>query len=78
MIFCSTSPQSWAKNGQAYYENLWNTNCIGTRNVIEECVAKEIPLVFSSSSEAYGLSEQYNNGEATARRDAGQLPSAVP
>ena len=52
------------KNGQAYYEDLWTTNCIGTRNVIDECVAREIPLVFSSSSEAYGLSEQYNNGEA--------------
>ena len=52
------------KNGQAYYEDLWNTNCIGTRNVIEECTRREIPLVFSSSSEAYGLSEQYNNGEA--------------
>jgi dTDP-glucose 4,6-dehydratase len=50
------------KNGQAYYEDLWTTNCIGTRNVIEECERREIPLVFSSSSEAYGLSEQYNQG----------------
>jgi dTDP-glucose 4,6-dehydratase len=51
------------KNGQAYYEDLWTTNCIGTRNVIEECTQRNIPLVFSSSSEAYGLSEQYNQGQ---------------
>lgn len=51
------------KNGQEYYEDLWTTNCIGTRNVIEQCVTWEIPLVFASSSEAYGLSELYNNGE---------------
>jgi len=52
------------KNGQAYYEDLWSTNCIGTRNVIEACIDRNIPMVFASSSEAYGLSEEYNNGQA--------------
>ena len=53
------------KNGQEFYENLWRTNCIGTRNVIEECVSEHnnYPLVFASSSEAYGLSELYNDGK---------------
>lgn len=50
------------KNGQEYYENLWRTNCIGTRNVIEECTARGVKLVFASSSEAYGLSEEYSQG----------------
>ena len=49
-------------NGQFYYEDLWRTNCIGTRNVIEECHKRGIPMVFSSSSEAYGMSELYANG----------------
>lgn len=48
------------KNGQDYYEDLWKTNCVGTRNVIDECIARDIHLVFASSSEAYGLSEFYN------------------
>lgn len=48
------------KNGQAYYEDLWSSNCIGTRNVIEECIGRGIKMVFASSSEAYGLSEDYN------------------
>ena len=52
------------KNGDAYYEQLWETNCIGTQNAITACAKSDTPLVFSSSSEAYGLSEQYNNGEA--------------
>jgi dTDP-glucose 4,6-dehydratase len=50
-------------NGQHYYEDLWSTNCIGTRNVIEECIVRQIPMVFASSSEAYGASELYSNGE---------------
>jgi dTDP-glucose 4,6-dehydratase len=51
-------------NGEAFYENLWKTNCIGTRNVIEECIRRQIKMVFASSSEAYGLSEDYNHGHA--------------
>ena len=42
------------KNGQDFYEDLWTTNCIGTRNVIECCKAHDSFLVFASSSEAYG------------------------
>jgi dTDP-glucose 4,6-dehydratase len=46
-------------NGQEYYEQLWKTNCIGTRNVIEECVRTEAQLIFASSSEAYGMADDY-------------------
>jgi len=54
------------KNGQEFYEDLWRTNCIGTRNVIEECISEHnnYPLIFASSSEAYGLSELYNGGDS--------------
>lgn len=49
------------KNGQEYYEDLWRTNCLGTRNVIEECIRIGATLAHASSSEAYGLSELYTN-----------------
>lgn len=41
-------------NGEAYYEQLWKTNAIGTRNVIDACVQFSAKLLFASSSEAYG------------------------
>ncbi len=41
-------------NGRDYPEQLWKTNCLGTRNVIEQCVEFDTRLIFSSSSEAYG------------------------
>lgn len=46
-------------NGQEYYEQLWKTNCIGTRNVIEECLRTNSVLAFASSSEAYGMADDY-------------------
>lgn len=46
-------------NGQEYYEQLWRTNCTGTRNVIEECLRTKAILAFASSSEAYGLVDEY-------------------
>ena len=41
-------------NGKDFFERLWTTNCIGTHNVIEECIQYGARLVFASSSEAYG------------------------
>src|SRR6266403_958862 len=49
-------------NGQDYYEQLWRTNCLGTRNVIEECIQSKATLAHASSSEAYGLAELYTKG----------------
>jgi dTDP-glucose 4,6-dehydratase len=49
-------------NGQDYYEQLFKTNMTGTQNVIEECIKHRATLAHASSSEAYGLSEQYTNG----------------
>lgn len=42
------------KNGQEYYEQLWRTNCIGTRNIIDACLRYDVHLIFASSSEVYG------------------------
>ena len=51
------------KNGESYYEQLWKTNCIGTQNGINACVARDAVFVFASSSEAYGASELYSPGK---------------
>src|SRR5271157_5600965 len=41
-------------NGEEYYDTLWETNVVGTRNVLEWQRKKGFNLVFSSSSEIYG------------------------
>jgi len=41
-------------NGEEYYDTLWETNVIGTRNVLEMQKQKGFRLIFASSSEIYG------------------------
>ena len=41
-------------NGEDYYENLWATNCIGTKNVLRLQERKGFRLIFFSSAEVYG------------------------
>lgn len=41
-------------NGERYYEQLWQTNVIGTRNVLEVQARKGFKLIMASSSEVYG------------------------
>lgn len=41
-------------NGEDYYETLWTTNAIGTKNMIRFQEQKRFRLVFFSSSEVYG------------------------
>ena len=41
-------------NGEEYYETLWQTNVIGTRNILELQRKKGFRLIFASSSEIYG------------------------
>lgn len=41
-------------NGEEYYDTLWQTNVIGTRNVLEFQRRKGFKLIFASSSEIYG------------------------
>ena len=41
-------------NGEEYYDTLWETNVIGTRNILEWQKKKGFKLIFSSSSEIYG------------------------
>ncbi len=41
-------------NGEDFYENLWQTNAIGTKNVIRLQEKHRFRLVFFSSAEVYG------------------------
>jgi dTDP-glucose 4,6-dehydratase len=41
-------------NGEEYYEQVWNTNVIGTRNILEVQRDLGFKHVFASSSEVYG------------------------
>ena len=41
-------------NGEAYYENLWMTNMIGTKNILDFQVNLGFKLIFFSSCEVYG------------------------
>ena len=41
-------------NGEEYYDTLWQTNVIGTRNILEIQRKKQFKLIFASSSEIYG------------------------
>jgi dTDP-glucose 4,6-dehydratase len=52
-------------NGEAYYEQLWSSNQIGTENIIRLCVAQKLKLVLAGSSEAYGDSGMPDCKEAT-------------
>jgi dTDP-glucose 4,6-dehydratase len=41
-------------NGEEFYETLWQTNVIGTRNILEIQRQRKFRLIFASSSEIYG------------------------
>ncbi len=41
-------------NGEHFYETLWKSNVIGTKNIIQMQIKYDFKLVFTSSSEIYG------------------------
>jgi len=41
-------------NGEDFYERMWKTNVIGTKNLIKLQEQKKFRMIFSSSSEIYG------------------------
>jgi len=41
-------------NGEAYYENLWQTNCVGTKHILRLQEKLGFKLIFFSSCEVYG------------------------
>ena len=49
---CAAEFGRW--NGEDYYENLWKTNAIGTKNIIRLQEKYDFKLIHFSSSEVYG------------------------
>lgn len=41
-------------NGEDYYENLWLTNAVGTKNIIKMQERKRFRMIFFGSAEVYG------------------------
>lgn len=41
-------------NGEAYYENLWQSNAIGTKNILNLQAEYGFRMIYTSSSEVYG------------------------
>ena len=41
-------------NGEDYYERLWKSNAIGTKNILRIQEKKKFKMIFTSSSEVYG------------------------
>jgi len=41
-------------NGEDYYENLWLTNAVGTKNILKAQEKKKFRMVFFGSAEVYG------------------------
>ncbi|NHV60325.1 MAG: NAD(P)-dependent oxidoreductase [Candidatus Verstraetearchaeota archaeon] len=41
-------------NGEDYYENLWMTNAVGTKNILKMQEKKRFRMVFFGSAEVYG------------------------
>ncbi len=41
-------------NGEDYYENLWSTNVIGTKNILRLQEKLKFKMIFFSSAEVYG------------------------
>jgi len=41
-------------NGEDYYENLWDTNAVGTKNILKMQEKKRFRMVFFGSAEVYG------------------------
>lgn len=60
-------------NGQEYYEQMWKSNTLGTRNIIDACAQTGAHLVFASSSEVYG-----NVAESGAPVSEDSLLTTVP
>ena len=46
-------------NGEHFFETLWKSNVIGTKNIIQMQIKHKFRLVFSSSSEIYGDYKDY-------------------
>ncbi len=50
-------------NGEAHYENLWNTNVIGTKNILRAQKEFGFKMIYFGSAEVYGNYDDVMNEE---------------
>ena len=55
-------------NGEDYYESMWKTNVIGTKNLIRLQEKYKFKVIFASSSEVYGDYEGLMNEEIVTEK----------
>lgn len=60
-------------NGEDYYEQLWRTNAVGTKNVLRLQERLRFKLVFASTSEVYGDVDQPMSEDLMDRQEIRQL-----
>ena len=60
-------------NGEDYYENLWTTNAVGTKNLLTLQQEQGFRMVFFSSSEVYGDYEGVMREEVLEQQPIRQL-----
>lgn len=60
-------------NGEEYYEQLWRTNMIGTKNIIRLQEQTGFRMVFASTSEVYGDSPEIMSEDLMDRCEIRQL-----
>jgi len=51
---CHAAAEYGRWNGEDYYENLWLTNVVGTKNIIRMQEKKPFRMIFFGSAEVYG------------------------
>ena len=60
-------------NGEDYYENLWLTNVIGTKNLIRLQEQRKFRMIFFSSAEVYGDWEGIMNEDVMEKMPIKQM-----
>lgn len=60
-------------NGEDYYENLWMTNVVGTKNMLELQARHRFRMIFASSSEVYGDYERLMSEDIMDRQEIRQM-----
>lgn len=60
-------------NGEDFYERMWKSNAVGTKNMIKMQEQKRFRMIFSSSSEIYGDYQGVMAEDVPARQPIKQL-----
>ena len=60
-------------NGEEYYENLWDTNAVGNKNILRMQEKKRFRMIFFGSAEVYGDYEGVMNEDVMDKVEIKQM-----